>query len=733
MLAGRRRRPLQLLIALALALCVSPRAGATVVIPVPEHELVLAADAIVVGRVEKIASQWDARQRQIFTWITLSVGAVLKGDIGVPEIVLKQPGGTVGTLHGWVHGSPEFRRHEHVLVFLTERPDGTLGVTQLYQGKFSLTADAYTGEALAMRDGNPAGVHVLPGPRDARAIDTWRLSDLEDIVRAWASRKPRKTLRLRGPAVEAATLQASDTFTFMSTPGRWIEPDSGLPVTVFTNLSGEPLAPGGGFEEVREALAAWTMPPTASLVLVDGGLTDAVGLQYDGVNSVSFRDPLGQIPLPSGCAGVLAIGGYYVSSQTSSVGGLTFYRIIDADLTIADGWSGCGFYESAANFAEVLTHEVGHMVGFGHNSDPSATMYAYAHFDGRGASLTPADIAGLVFLYPGTESAPLTTFTLTVTRAGTGLGTVTSVPAGIACGADCSEPFASGAVVALTATAQPGYAFAGWSGACAGTAGCSVTMTADRAVTATFVPSSLADLVVQAVSEPPANAGRGSRLTVTDTVRNIGGRTAGATYTRYYLAAGTTHASGDVLLAGYRSVSTLVAGATSTGTVTVTVPLGVPTGTYHLLACADGTGLVAEGNEANNCLASSGTVVIGLPDLVTTAVANPPATVIRGSRFQVTDTVKNQGQGPSAATWSRYYLSLDGARDATDRLLSGSRSVPILAVGASSTGTVTVVVPSTMPFGTYVLLACADDTKRVLETADDNNCRASSSTIAVTP
>lgn len=79
------------------------------------------------------------------------------------------------------------------------------------------------------------------------------------------------------------------------------------------------------------------------------------------------------------------------------------------------------------------------------------------------------------------------TFALTLTDAGTGAGTVTSAPAGIVCPETCSANFTSGAVVALTAVAAEGSTFAGWSGAgCTGTGGCSVTMTAAEAVTATF-------------------------------------------------------------------------------------------------------------------------------------------------------------------------------------------------------------------------------------------------------
>lgn len=66
-----------------------------------------------------------------------------------------------------------------------------------------------------------------------------------------------------------------------------------------------------------------------------------------------------------------------------------------------------------------------------------------------------------------------------------------SNPGGISCGADCSEHYDDGVKVSLTATAAAVSAFMGWSGAvpagCNGsTAPCTVTMSRNRAVTATF-------------------------------------------------------------------------------------------------------------------------------------------------------------------------------------------------------------------------------------------------------
>ena len=82
---------------------------------------------------------------------------------------------------------------------------------------------------------------------------------------------------------------------------------------------------------------------------------------------------------------------------------------------------------------------------------------------------------------------PPPNFTLTVTEAGSGAGTVTSSPAGIACGSVCAQSYPSGTVVTLLASASSGSKFVGWSGSvCSGTGTCVVTMSAATAVTATF-------------------------------------------------------------------------------------------------------------------------------------------------------------------------------------------------------------------------------------------------------
>jgi hypothetical protein len=78
------------------------------------------------------------------------------------------------------------------------------------------------------------------------------------------------------------------------------------------------------------------------------------------------------------------------------------------------------------------------------------------------------------------------TFPLTVSRLGTGTGTVTSNPTGIACGNTCTASYPQGTLVALTAVPDPGSLFVGWSGACSGTGACNVAMDGARNVSARF-------------------------------------------------------------------------------------------------------------------------------------------------------------------------------------------------------------------------------------------------------
>jgi subtilase family serine protease len=244
------------------------------------------------------------------------------------------------------------------------------------------------------------------------------------------------------------------------------------------------------------------------------------------------------------------------------------------------------------------------------------------------------------------------------------------------------------------------------------------------------------DLVEAALTtSPPAPMqAPGTTFSVTDTVRNDGTVRSGASTTRYYLSLDAVKGAGDILLTGSHSAPGLDPGASHTATVTVTIPSATAPNSYFLLACADDQNSVVESDEANNCIASPGAIVmVARPDLATTTVAASPPAPIRapGTTFSVADTVHNLGPVASAPSTTRYYLSLDPVKGAGDALLVGSRAVPGLAAGAIHSGTATITIPAATPLNTYFLLACADDLARVTESDEANNCVASP-TAAVT-
>ncbi|HFE65717.1 MAG TPA: hypothetical protein ENJ93_00520 [Chloroflexi bacterium] len=81
----------------------------------------------------------------------------------------------------------------------------------------------------------------------------------------------------------------------------------------------------------------------------------------------------------------------------------------------------------------------------------------------------------------------VTSHALTISLAGTGDGAVLSIPSGIDCDPDCTEFYAYGTVVTLTAVSINNSVFAGWGGVCSSiSAQCVVTMDTDQTVTAAF-------------------------------------------------------------------------------------------------------------------------------------------------------------------------------------------------------------------------------------------------------
>jgi len=107
------------------------------------------------------------------------------------------------------------------------------------------------------------------------------------------------------------------------------------------------------------------------------------------------------------------------------------------------------------------------------------------------------------------------------------------------------------------------------------------------------------DLVVTTVANLRETLTPGSKFSLTTTVANQGDAASPTTVTNYYLSIGTSK-EGAWLLTSKHSVEGLAPLANTTKKVKITVP----SGTYYLVACADGVNKVKEEGGTKNCLNS---------------------------------------------------------------------------------------------------------------------------------
>jgi subtilase family serine protease len=225
------------------------------------------------------------------------------------------------------------------------------------------------------------------------------------------------------------------------------------------------------------------------------------------------------------------------------------------------------------------------------------------------------------------------------------------------------------------------------------------------------------DLIVSALTAP-AVGGAGNTIAVNDTTKNQGGGSADASATAFYLSTNTTLDAADVSLSS-RPVPVLLPGAFDARATTLTIPAATATGSFYVIAKADGNGALNESQEGNNTRASA-LIRIG-PDL-TVSTVSAPSVAAAGAAMTVGDTTSNTGGGSAGISTTRFYLSVNSTLDASDIALGG-RSVGPIGPGGADAGTASVVVPATTVSGSYYVLAKADGDTAVAETQENNNVK----------
>ena len=242
---------------------------------------------------------------------------------------------------------------------------------------------------------------------------------------------------------------------------------SGNAAVASVSASGEVTATGAGTTQVTATSGGQTSSAVSVVVTALSQITLSR-------NAVSFETLTGSVPPAAQTVSITNSGG-------SALSGLTV-GTIQYGAGQPTGWLTATLTPTTAPSTLTLTP----LASTGNLG--AGTYTAVVPITATGSSNSPQNVTVTLVLSPA--------FDLIITGAGTGTGTVTlgtftcTITNGTASGA-CGLRSPAGSTQVLTATPTGTSVFTGWSGACSGTATtCSLSMTADRTVTATFNPPS---------------------------------------------------------------------------------------------------------------------------------------------------------------------------------------------------------------------------------------------------
>lgn len=410
-----------------LSLLFTAAAQATTIVLPTDAQLIAKTPVIVEGTVH--STRAVDRAGAIWTETSIDVTRTLRGDVS-GSITVAEIGGEVGDRVTKVFGSPEFNVGEHVLLFLAPER-GELRTVDLFVGKFT-RGTTEDGRELWLRSDSDQPVRLVDGSfrplklpnmqRDAAGFETF----VRDRVRGAAgnfdyfienpalARAPRS--RNSG---ELGGISADFTLIGEPTVYRWFMFDRGE-AAQWVSHGTQPGYGDGGISEVKTALSAWTGYAGAKILYSYAGAASGspAGLsRTNGVNEVLLNDPLSEITgtFNSSTGGVVGQGGFngvrsggnwtapFAADAAHPGGTLRAIEIVEANLTIQDGVSPANRI-SSTRLAEIVSHEFGHTLGFGHSDDGTALMYSSV--TGAGPSLRADDQLAARWLYPSGIATP---------------------------------------------------------------------------------------------------------------------------------------------------------------------------------------------------------------------------------------------------------------------------------------------------------------------------------------
>ena len=369
-------------------------ARASSMLPLTLEEHLQSAGAVFRGTVLRVECFRDETNGMIYTRTVLRVDEGFKGRL--PAVInVVHRGGVVGGIGVTDDASPQFKIGEERLLFVSRRGDGTL---------FAAQGDASAARLQREKNGAfaPAQENLL---NQLRTKTDWGRVPGADVIDQAGNPVPDGSIT--APSGDNGGASTNGLLADANgVPSRYPSPDRGEPIPYLVDATSLPagMTLSDALNAVSNAMSAWAAASSFKFVFAgtnNFGTAAANINNSDGIFRIQLHDNYNFIPPGN----ILGEGGSWFTSGLlananwgpgGNVAGMEFNKGLNGYVVLKHTNV---VMQTLSTFTEVLTHEIGHVIGLAHSSDvttnnpvlTNSIMYYLAHADGRGASLNSYD------------------------------------------------------------------------------------------------------------------------------------------------------------------------------------------------------------------------------------------------------------------------------------------------------------------------------------------------------
>lgn len=348
---------------LCLAALLAPAAFAATYFVPTDAELIQKSDDIVVATGVSSLVTRNAHGA-IVTRYLMRVEESLKGRRFAGEhLVLTERGGMLDGQITYIPGTPAYEPDVRYLIFTETNRDMEPVTFGMALGQFHYASEG--GRALLLR----TEIHGFNGNFDGHVERARDAEGFVAYVRGIVAQNidPEPSYFVDGAEPEfhlkdgkIGSLATRTSYLLQDGSGqgfRWSTPS-----TSFVKAGTAVGYDGNG--AVSQAFAEWN-GAAASISYGDGGQDDSANkgfTQSDGKDAILFNDPNGEVGSAAGIGGISSGGAPY------TLDGETFWNMLEVDVVMNDTQN----FPQQTCMNSVMTHEVGHTLGFRHSDQPPA-------------------------------------------------------------------------------------------------------------------------------------------------------------------------------------------------------------------------------------------------------------------------------------------------------------------------------------------------------------------------